>query len=248
MRGGRLRTGLIVVAVILLGLLLAMDRVGAWAAERVVTERVSQEMTEQDISAGRLEVTVGGFPFLTQVVDGRYEEVRMLMRDVSADGIVVPELHVRATGVNAPMGTLLSGDGEIVADRVTGTATIGYASVRALIDRPGLELSAQTGKLRLRLPLTVAGQTLAAVAVADVSVADGLVRISVVDIRAEGIQLPPQVQRLLDQYKAVLSVQLALPQLPFQLKVESVQVRPEGLAVTAAAEHVPLNGGAGLTG
>lgn len=247
MWGNRLRTGLIIVLVILVGLLLTLDRVGAWAAERTVAEKVSQEMTELKISAGEPDVTVGGFPFLTQVVDGRYEEIRILLRDVSVNGIVVPELDVYARGVNAQMSTLLSGGGEIVADHVSGTATIGYASVRALINRPGLEVSEQNGKLRLRLPLTVAGQKVTAVAVADAGVANGLVRISVVDIRAEGIQLVPQAQRLLDQYKSVLSVQLRLPPLPFGLRVEGAQVRPEGLAVVASAQGVPINGGAGQT-
>lgn len=240
MRGRRLRTGLIVVFVVLVGLLLAVDRVGAWAAERTVAEKVSQQMTELNVSASQPDVTVGGFPFLTQVVDGRYEDIRILLRDVSANGLTVPELDVHARGVNAQMSTLMSGDGEITADHVTGTATIGYASVRALIDRPDLELAEQDGKLRLRLPLTVAGQRVTAVALADVSVANGLVRISVADIRAEGVQLVPQAQRLLDGYKQLLSVELRLPPLPFQLKVEGVQARSEGLAVTASAQGVPI--------
>lgn len=241
MRGRRLRTGLIVVFVVLVGLLLAVDRVGAWAAERTVAEKVSQQITEQKVSASEPEVTVGGFPFLTQVVAGRYEDIRIFLRDVSANGITVPELDVHAKGVNAEMSALISGDGEITADHVTGTATIGYASVRALIDRPGLELSEQNGKLRLRLPLTVAGQQIIAVALADVSAVNGLVRISVADIRAEGIQLVPQAQRLLDQYKRLLSVDVKLPPLPFRLTVEGVQARPEGLAVTASAQGVPIN-------
>lgn len=241
-RGRRLRNGLIVVFVVLLGLLLAVDRVGAWAAERTVAEKVSQEIAEMQVSASEPEVTVGGFPFLTQVVDGRYEDIRVLLRDVSANGLTVPELDVHAKGVNAQVSTLMSGDGEIVADQVTGTATIGYASVRALIDRPDLELGEQDGKLRLRLPLTVAGQRVTAVALADVSVANGLVRISVAEIRAEGVQLVPQAQRLLDDYKRQLSVELRLPPLPFRLRVEGAAVRPEGLAVTASAQGVPISG------
>jgi hypothetical protein len=203
---------------------------------------VSQQTAQLDISSSEPEVTVGGFPFVTQVLDGTYEDIRIVLRDVSRDGVVLPELDVHARDVRAALNTLMSGEGEVVANSMIGTATIGYASVRALFDRPGLELSEQDGRLRLRLPLTINGQQITAVAVGEVSGTGGRVRLAVTDIRAEGVTLVPQAQRLLDEYKQQLALEIALPPLPFRLRVESVQVRPEGLAITASARSVPLSG------
>lgn len=248
-RGRRVGIGLAVAFVILVGLLIGADRVGAWAAERTVADKVSQEVSELGVSASEPDVSVGGFPFVTQVLEGKYEEITILLRDVTANRITLPVLDIRATGVNAEMSTLLSGEGSITADRVVGTATIGYGSVRALFNQEDrqledLQLSADNGRLRLRLPLTAGEQQISAVATANVSVSQGVVRVSVVDIRAEGAQLLPGAQRLLDTYKRRLSMQFRLPPLPFDLQVEKVQVEPEGLAVTASARGVPISSGA----
>jgi hypothetical protein len=43
------------------------------------------------------------------------------------------------------------------------------------------------------------------------------------------------------RYAEELSVDIPLRGLPFRLDVQRVEVRPEGLAVTAAASNVPLN-------
>lgn len=240
-RGRRVGIALAVIFVLLIGLLIGVDRVGAWAAERTLADKVSQQMDQMNATSQEPEVTVNGFPFLTQVLDGKYKEIQVRLRDVSANGITVPDLDVRAKGVNAEMNTLMSGDGSITADQVDGTATIGYESVRALINRPGLELSDENGKLKLRLPLEVLSQKVVAIAVADVSAANNKVKVSVTDIRPEGAQLIPAAQRLLDAYKKNLSIELALPPLPFRLQVQGVQVKPDGLAVSATARSVSLS-------
>lgn len=241
-RGRRRITGLTVVLLILVALFVGGDRAGAWAAERTIAGKVSQEMDQLGVSASEPDVTVAGFPFLTQVLDGRYDEIRVLVRDVSARGVTVPELDIRATDVRAEMNTLLSGDGSITADRVSGTATIGYSSVRAMLDRPGLQVAGQDGKVRLRVPVTVAGISVTAIALGEVTVADGRIRVEVTDIRADGVQLPPPAQGLLDAYKSQLSVEMELPPLPMQLRIEGVQATSEGIAVTASAAGVPLSG------
>jgi hypothetical protein len=240
-RGRRVGVGLAIVFVVLIVLLIAVDRVGAYAAERTIADKVSTEVEKVKVSSSEPEVTVGGFPFLTQVLDGKYKEITIVLRNVSAGKVVLPELDIHATGVNAEMNTLMSGEGSITADRVVGTATIGYSSVRALFDQEGLQVGAENGRLRLRLPLTAGQQQISAVATADVTVDKGVVKVSVVDIRAEGAELLPAAQRLLDDYKSRLSVQVALPPLPFRLRVENVQVKPEGLAVTASAQGVPIS-------
>ena len=241
-RPRRLMTWLVVFVLVVGGLLVVADRVGAYAAERTIAEKVSQQTAQLEIQSSEPEVTVGGFPFVTQVLDGRYEDIRIVLRDVSRGGVVLPVLDVHAKDVEAELSTLMSGDGEVVANQMVGTATVGYASVRALIDRPGLQVSEVDGRLRLRLPLNVGDQAVTAVATGEVSGSAGRIRLAVTDIQAEGVTLLPQAQRLLDEYKQQLSLEITLPPLPFRLRVESVRVTPEGLAITASARSVPLSG------
>ena len=163
-------------------------------------------------------------------------------------------LDVHATGVNAELGTLISGDGPVTADEITGTATVGYESVRALLElaakrlgsqggvslASGVTLAESGGKLQVRLPVTVIGLSFTAVGVGDVTVNAGKVRMAVTELKADGVTVPAQVQRLLDAYKDKLTAEVAVPPLPFRLKIDSVRPLPEGLAISATAQGVPL--------
>ncbi len=257
-RGRKVGVWLVVVFVLLGGLLFAADRVSAWAAERTIADKSGEQMRRLGVSSSEPEVTVGGFPFLTQVADGTYQEITIVLRNVEKEGIRLPVLDVHAMGVKADLNALVSGDGQVTADRITGTATVGYDSVQALVAAaterlgasgggsvsvaPGLTVSEQDGKLRLRLPMSIAGLPFTAVGLAVVGIDAGKVRVAVTELRAEGVTLPPAAQRLLDSYRQRLVAEVALPPLPFRLKIDDVSARPDGLAITASARGVPLTG------
>ncbi|GAB3952024.1 hypothetical protein GCM10027614_55020 [Micromonospora vulcania] len=46
---------------------------------------------------------------------------------------------------------------------------------------------------------------------------------------------------LLNSYAKGISIDIPLPDLPFQLAVRKVQPMPDGLTVTADAKNVPIN-------
>jgi hypothetical protein len=240
-RGRRVGISLAVVLVVLVGLLVAADRVAAYAAERTISQKVSQETLDSGVQASSPDVQVGGFPFLTQVARGKYQDITIVLRDVQKDSVTLPVLDIHATGVNAKLNTLMSGDGPVTADRVVGNATVRYDSIRALVNQPGLELTEEAGKLRLRWPVTIGGRQLVAVALGQVTATAGVVRLRVSDVRAEGVTLPTFAQELLDNYQRRLSIQLKLPPLPFGLKIETVRTLPEGLSITASARSVPIS-------
>lgn len=240
-RRGR-RAGVTVLALLLVVavLLVVADRVGAWYAERRIADEVQQEVAQRDITSDRPEVQVGGFPFLTQVLSGEYRSVSITLRDVDGGGIRLPELDVRATGVHAELRTIRTGQGEARADQVTGTATVSYPTIAALANQPGLQLSAQDGQLRVRLPVEVLGERVTLTGTARVRVDDNRVRVRVSDLDGEGGRLPAAARDVADTYAERLSVSFQLPPLPFGLTVEKVVAQPEGLAVTATAHGVPI--------
>lgn len=243
--GRRLLITLIVLLVVLGGLLAVADRVAADVAEGAIADQVTQEMAKQEVRSAPPEVGVGGFPFLTQVLAGKYESISILLRDLEgpAQGrtVRVPELEVHARDVAASIQTLRSGQGDVVARTVEGTATISYGTVSAFIDQEGLTLTESGGKLSVTAPLEVLGQRLTVRGNADLTVDEGQVAIRFADLTADGLPDIPAARALVNAYAQQISVQVPLPALPYGLEVQEVRALPEGLAVTASAQDVPLN-------
>lgn len=241
----RLLISTIVLLLVVGGLLFAADRAAAAYAERAIADQVRQEVAKQNAQAAVSDVTVGGFPFLTQVLAERYESISIVLRDVrgSVDGnqVTLPQLDVDAHNVRASIETLRSGRGDVTAETVDGSGTLTYSSVADLINRPGLQLSEKNGKLVVKAPLEVLGQKFTVTGTAKVGVAGDQVRIAFEGLTAEGLPAIPAAQALVNAYAKQISIDIALPALPFQLKVHDVQPRPDGLAVTATAKDVPIN-------
>lgn len=243
--GRRLLIVFIVLLVIVGGLLVVADRVAASVAERTISDEISKELVAQQITSSPPEVAVGGFPFLTQVLAGEYQSIKISLRDLEGDvegeGVRVPRLDVDARDVSAPLETIRSGQGDVVAQVVNGTATISYASVVALMDQPGLRLSERDGKLFVNAPLTVAGQRIDLSGTAQLTVTDGRVQIRFEDLQAEGLPQLPGAEAVINQFARQISISMALPELPFKLDIRGVQARSDGLAVDARALNVALN-------
>ncbi|MEU8328200.1 DUF2993 domain-containing protein [Micromonospora sp. NPDC048839] len=245
-RGRKLLIGLFVLLLLLAGLLVVADRVAVGVAERMIGERVQQEVAKQGGQSTKPDVEVAGVPFLTQVLDGRYERISIKLRDVQApvegDTVRLPVLNVDARNVRASLDTLRTGQGDVVADTVNGTGTISYESLTALLKRPGLVLGEQNGKLAVTGPADILGQKITISGTADVTVADnGAVALRFNDLDAAGLPNLPLARTFLNNFAKSISIDVPLPELPFQLAVREVRPLPEGLAVTADAKNVPIN-------
>src|SRR6516165_3418652 len=109
----KLLIGVIILAV----LLVAADRISVAVAENQISDR----LTSAYGLAGKPGVTITGFPFLTQVVTGDYQQI---------DGAVLHHLNVRLTGVHATVSQVLgNGSSMVTADRAAGSAMVGFGTV-----------------------------------------------------------------------------------------------------------------------
>jgi LmeA-like phospholipid-binding len=246
--GRRLLITLIVLLIIIGGALAVLDRFGASYAERVISDRVAEQVANQKATSEKPDVTIEGVPFLTQVLKGRYQEIKIELRDFAgpvANGktIRMPLLDIRAKDVRAPLETLRTRKGEIVATAVTGTGTVDYATVEQLVDKPGLKLAEKDGKLAVTAPLTVLNQQVKIQGTADVAVRNNIVSLRFEQVTANGVPDVPFVQNLLNNYAKQISIDLRLPQLPLKLALQKVEPTAGGLVVTAGANEVPLNAG-----
>jgi len=246
--GRRLLITFIVLLVILGGALAVVDRFGASYAEREISDRVAQQVADQKATSEKPEVTIEGVPFLTQVLRGNYQEIKIELRDFSGPAgngktIKMPLLDVRAQDVRAPLDTLRNGTGSIVATKVTGAGTVDYATLEGLVDKDGVKLTEKDGKLAITGPVKIANQTVTVSGVADLSVKNNVVSVRFEQVSAPGLPQVPLVQNLLNNYAKQISVDIKIPQLPLKLVVRKVQPTAAGLVVTAEASEVQLNGG-----
>jgi hypothetical protein len=228
--------------VVLLLLLVVVDRVAWWVAQRGVAEAIQ---SSADLSR-RPDVKVAGFPFLTQAVKGRYNEVNGTVDDISVqDGLTIDRLNVRLTGVHVKLGDLLKRSvSKAPVDAASATATVGYPSMdevaKANLPRKGLDVEFTQGSNGL---LAVTGTYSGPLV--DTQQVRGEARVLI----ENGNLVVKMVPESLDALPAAVRVQILpllggsyqLPALPFGFKAKTVSVGPAGVTVRATAESVELD-------
>lgn len=236
---------LLVVLVVLGAAVVIVDRVGHARAQRAVADRIAAELAANGVHAPPPDVVIDGTPFLDQVVSGWYERVTVRLREATTAGVALTKIQLTATGVEAELGTLLSGEGTVVADRVAGSARMGYAAASGLATLEGLEVfDGGDGLLGIRLRREVLGEPVFFVGTAELAVRSGVVRLHIQEMEVEEDALLPFAGQVADQYAQQyaqeLSLRLRLPPLPFGLAIDTVTVQPYGLAITVSATDVTL--------
>ena len=224
---------LLVIVAVLLGIGLLADR----AVERWAEGYVADQLTEQAGLAGTPDIDVRGFPFLTQALDGRYDDVRI---SFTADELGQPEgtrADVRLTGVQIPLSAVLSGEvQEVPVDRVEGTATLSYELLSAELggdstlsrDGDGLRVTKTVEILDYTLPLTASGT---------VSLDGDELVIDVEEAAGAGVEVPGF---LVEQASDLLDLRYRIPALPFGLQLTSVTPAADGVVVQVEAEDTVL--------
>ncbi|MET4612718.1 hypothetical protein ABIC28_003713 [Rhodococcus sp. PvR044] len=124
-------------------LLLALAVVVDFGAAAYSEYRVSRSLREGGELNSDPDVTIGGFPFLTQAVDGKYENVEIRARGV--DSQVLGEVTVEANlrGVNIPASDLVNGTVKTVpVDQLDGRILIDATALGQFLGIPDLQVSA----------------------------------------------------------------------------------------------------------
>ncbi len=234
---------LLIVLTVLLVLLLGADRLGALLAGRVVAEQVR---TSQDLTRTP-DVTVGGFPFLTQVVAGRYEQVDVSLQSVPATaGLRLDGVDARLEGLRLSAGDALARRvDEVPVDRAEAVVRVGFDQLDAAVAGAqarsalpaGLRLRFGPGGAPDRVSVRLAGLPAGGPLEAEVSLQASGGRLSARLVRGSLDGLPAAIVPALD--RAVRDA-VRLPPLPFGIRTTAVRVDPDGLVVTAVGRGVTL--------
>ncbi|MEU4213478.1 DUF2993 domain-containing protein [Streptomyces sp. NPDC026206] len=232
-----IRTTLIV-AVILAGLFVAADRAAVYFAENQAAEKIR---SSQGLS-GTPDVSIKGFPFLTQVAGSELEEV-----DIKLDGVTAGagDRSVKVSGFDAQLHNVRidSSFSSAVAGSATGTAHLSYDELTKAAGDPNVSVAyggkdgAGRSQVKVTGQVTVMGQPVQRSVVSTVSVVNGnTIRVRADEVPAQGI---PGLER---KVREKTDFDRQLSGLPKGIKLDKVVTTPTGVDITLTGTDVNLAG------
>ncbi|MFG2501600.1 DUF2993 domain-containing protein [Streptomyces sp. NPDC048441] len=200
---------LLIVVVILGGLFVGADRLAVGFAE----DEAAKKLRTSEGLGETPDVSIKGFPFLTQVVGGTLDDVEIGIKDYDAtsgsDKIRIADLNAQMKGVD------FSGDySSATAAEATGTARISYDEL----------LKEAQGGPAVELPLGATGKV---VGLSDGG--DGKIKVEV-EVSKGGTKLPKPVNVLSSARVEGDTIKVHADEIPKSLQVMGISIPlPEGL-------------------
>jgi hypothetical protein len=209
---------LLVVAVVLGVLFVAADRLALWFAESQVADKAQQSQG----FTSKPDISIKGFPFLTQVAAKKLDDVQITAKGIEA-GTGGQTLRIDRFSADL-RGVRLSGNfTSAVADTADGTVLITYADLSKAVPSGVTVAYGGNGKVKL--------SALSFSTTVDVTLTNGkTVRLG----NPSG--LPAEVRSLLGS-----GLSWDLSRLPNGIELKSATATPEGIQVVAAGTHVVLS-------
>ena len=205
------------------------DRIAVIIAEHKISDRVASVYA----LPARPAVHITGFPFLAQVLAGKYYSVKIRVGSFAAGGVPVTGLDARLTGVRASIAQVLGRSPRpVTARHASATATVPLSAVRSWLP-PGLTLRPDGTGLRVGGTARYFGLDLPVSAtVRPAASPSGIILIP------EQVHVGNVVSVPASSLAGTLYVTVPLGTLPLRLKVTSVRVEPAGLRISAAGQDV----------
>ena len=240
---------ILLITVVVLGVLfVVVDRVAVYFAEGQAADKLK---TTEGL-ASTPDVSIKGFPFLTQVADGTLDDVEVGIKDYDAatgtagKTIRIDDLHADMKGVT------FTGDySSATARTATGTALISYdellKNAKTAPTDLGLGFTGQVvgladggnGKIKVTLDVTVPGvNTHQKVPVlSTVTVKDNTVQ-----VHADNLPKLAGVSLVEDRFRQASDFQQAIDQLPGGVQLDKVEAVKDGVEIAVKGSNVKLAG------
>jgi hypothetical protein len=241
---------ILIVTVILGGLFVIADRVAVGFAEDKAADRIKS--TEG--LAGTPDVSIEGFPFLTQVVGGELDDVKIGIKDYEAStGGTSGTSTVRIDDLNAEMhGVAFNGDyTSATADSATGSASIGYAELlktaKSQATQVGPGVTARVvglsdggdGKIKVAVEVSVGGTKVPQ----PVSVLSSVTVVGGNTVKVHADSLPKLgVDLAENRVRAITDFEQKIDKLPGGIQLDTVQAAANGVDISVKGSNVKLVG------
>lgn len=247
----------LIVVVVLAGVFVAADRIAVSFAQ----DKAADELRSSENLSEKPDVSINGFPFLTQIAGGELDDVRVGIKDYTAttggasgDGAAAQgSATIHITDLNAQMKgvTFANSFSTATADSATGSARISYAEllkaarVQPVEVAPGVTAKVThlsdggNGKIKVTVAATVLGKELKEpITVLSTLRVDG----DVVKAHADAAPKIGGVPTPESKVRQITDFQQTITGLPAGIHIDQVSAAPDGVHVTVVGSHVHLAG------
>lgn len=225
---------MIVSVIVLLALLVIADRVVA----SVAASRIADELHSRLGTSAEPDVTIHGFPLLTQAAAGSYDRVQIYGQGVNADQLDEVDMRLDLRDVQLPLRDALSGD---VSDATVGEARVAIdISEESLEHLTGLPITIEgiTDEVaRLTTSFEVFGQQIELSIDAMVIVQGTMAHLDVQGASAAGIDIPTYV---VSQLSTAIGIEFEVPVLVDGMHLDAVTARDGAVVLHASGTDVPI--------
>lgn len=223
---------LLIMVVVLGGIFIAVDRAAVYFAESEAADRVGISGSTIDST----DISIKGFPFLTQVAGSSLDEVDIELAGIETDA---GGRRIRISKMNAELHdvTLTNGFSSATAARATGTATVSYEDLTHAADDGVVVQYGGNGKVKVTGSVEILGRTLKRSVTSTVTLVDGhTIRVHADKVPGEGIPgLEGLVRRKTDFEREIGA-------LPNGLKLQRIEPTKNGLEISVTGSDIPLGG------
>ncbi|MGW2642740.1 LmeA family phospholipid-binding protein [Streptomyces sp. NPDC001348] len=239
---------LLIVVVILGILFVVVDRVAVHFAEGEAADKLKATQNLADTP----DVSINGFPFLTQVAGGSLDDVEVGIKDYEAATGNGNE-QIRIDDLKADMKDVeFSGDySSATASTATGTATIAYdellkaAKAEPTQVAPGVTAhvvglsDGGNGKIKVAVDLKVPALNIDKTVplLSTVTVAGDTVK-----VRADNLPAVGGIAIAENRVREITDIKQAIDRLPGGIKLDSVRAARNGVEITVKGSNVKLAG------
>jgi LmeA-like phospholipid-binding len=229
-----MRVKLLIAVIVLL-----LVGVGAdFAAARYFEDQAATTLARR-YDLDRPIVQVRDFPFLPRLALGRFSAIDLAASDARARGVTAERVEVHLRDVSVPREVLMGEPGAITVGRADGQVQLSEAEVNRLLRAAlrGGRVRFTTDGVRLDVATQIAGQTIQASIAGEMSARNGRLAFTPTRVESEGGVPQVLVTQLLSQFR----LDVPVPRLPADIRVERVLTAPEALIVSgrAGAVRVP---------
>ncbi len=230
--------------ILLVVLAFAADRVAVKLAEGEVASRFQSQLGLDS----KPHVSLGGFPFLTQVLAGKYRSLDADVDDMPIVGDTdIARVQVHLTNLHVPLKNLVNRQlDSIPVDAGTATGLISYQSLDAAANAhlrgSGLEVSfapSQRGGNLLALTGTYSNGVVKTQITGDVAVDVQGNRLAF-RVPGDAFGVPAVIR---DQLVPLLETPYRLPAMPFSLQIRRFAPGPDGVSITASGKDLVVGRG-----
>jgi multisubunit Na+/H+ antiporter MnhB subunit len=218
-RRGRRWTMAIFALIVVVVLLVIADRVALAVAEN--------DFADQAVSNGmpvKPSVTIEGFPFLTQVIARDFHKVDISATNIPAGPVNITSVKATLTGMH--LNSSFSG---ATVDHISATGFVSFGALASVGSVAGLTMTdAGANKVKITAGIGPLSDTEFAKIVQT-----GPTTISVQVLPSNGV--------LSGVLQSFGSFSFSIPKLPVQVHIQNLSVTPQGLVVTATADHAVLS-------